>query len=324
MRTILLLLVSTLALSGCSLSPKSDLELAQTGNIPAQYRLSSELRTKGNIQEANYWLIKAAHAGHTYAANNLAENYLYGENGVEKNIDEAIRIYTETASSSVTPYYQQGVTTAQTKLAKMYESGEEIPQNQQEAFKWNLKLAKQNIRRSQIYVAKAYQAGNGVDKSINDAIKWFKESNSFLILGDIYLLGEGVDVDRKKAMDMYFQEIHYSGASDSDLAVAKSRLQNMDEYDEEFSNQISIVWSNHELFGRIITEYKAVFESRKEAIVVVGAKVNNGNCRVSMNPANYWREYNYGEELVLGVSDCSNVYKIEIETLNYGTVSFRI
>ena len=325
MRTIFLLLVLVFTLSGCSSPPKSDLELAQADNIMAQYRLSNDLRTKGNIKEANYWLTKAAQAGQTYAANNLADNYHYGKNGFKKNINEAIRIYKETASLLVDPYYQQGVDIAQIELAKMYESGEEIPQSKQEAFKWNLKLAKRNIRNSQLYVAEAYRTGNGVDKSINDAKKWFTKSNSFLHLGDIYLFGEDGNVDRTKAKEMYLREIHYSGANDTDVTMAKSRIQNMNAFDEPYSNQISIIWSNHELFGRIITQYKAIFEPRNEPIIVVGAKFNNGNCSISMNPANYWREYRYGEELELGSNAvCDRIYKIEIDTLNFGTVSFRM
>ncbi|MCA2017216.1 sel1 repeat family protein [Vibrio tritonius] len=323
MRIIILTLILTL--SGCSLIPKSDLELAQSGNDIAQYRLSIELRKKGNIKEANYWLIEATNNGHPFAANDLAYYYRYGNNGFEKNIDEAIIIYKKTASEYYTPYYQRAAISAQASLANIYESGKEVPQNAQEAFKWNLKLAKNNYRDSQLYVAKAYQTGNGVGKSINDAIKWFTESNSFLILGDMYLFGGDVSVDRNKAMEMYLREIHYSGASNSDIAMAKSRIQAMNAFDEPYSNQISIVWSNHELFGRIFTQYKAIFEPRKEPIIVVGARFNNGNCSISMNPANYWRDYSYGEELELGSNAvCDTVYKIEIDTLNYGTVSFRM
>lgn len=72
---------------------------------------------------------------------NLGVCYEHG-NGVEKNLEEAVKLYTKAAN--------QGYARAQYYLALSYDKGEGVAKNDSEAMKWYLKAVKKQLPTSSL------------------------------------------------------------------------------------------------------------------------------------------------------------------------------
>jgi len=96
---------------------------------------------------------------------------------------------------------EQGDPIAQYELGEVYEFGEGVVQNDEEAFNWYLRAAEQELAEAQNRVGLAYQFGWYVLQSYNEAIRWYRlsaEQNyapAQVYLGAMYLYGFGVEID---------------------------------------------------------------------------------------------------------------------------------
>ncbi|OAD19594.1 Sel1 domain protein repeat-containing protein [Candidatus Thiomargarita nelsonii] len=71
---------------------------------------------------------------------------------------------------------EQGYANAQNNLGVMYEKGEGVTQNDQEAVKWYRKAALQGIATSQYNLALMYEKGKGVTQNKQEAVKWYRKA----------------------------------------------------------------------------------------------------------------------------------------------------
>lgn len=96
-------------------------------------------------------------------------------------------------------------TYAQYYLGLMYELGQGVDKNQEEAAKWYKKGAQQDDSDCQYEIGRLYHYGEGVEKDYSEAIKWYKDAAengsdyAQTALGFLYVNGEGVPQNYKEA-----------------------------------------------------------------------------------------------------------------------------
>ena len=73
---------------------------------------------------------------------------------------------------------EQGNAIAQATLANAYRTGEGVPQDDTEAFKWYRKAAEQGVATAQRVVGHAYRTGSGVKQDSVEAYAWFAVATS--------------------------------------------------------------------------------------------------------------------------------------------------
>ncbi len=104
---------------------------------------------------------------------------------------------------------EQGDAEAQFNLGYMYAIGEGVPQNDQEAAKWNRLSAEQGDAYAQSLLGYMYRMGAGVPQSYQEAAKWFRLSaeqgnaSAQFNLGFMYANGEGVPQSNQEAVKWY-------------------------------------------------------------------------------------------------------------------------
>ncbi|MBR6445802.1 MAG: sel1 repeat family protein [Prevotella sp.] len=100
---------------------------------------------------------------------------------------------------------EKGHKKAQYRLARCYDKGYGVKEDDQAAFRWYLKAAQQGHAKAQYQLGKCYKNGEGVEKDRVKAFLYFTKSakqdnaNAQLALGKCYLKGKGVASDRAKA-----------------------------------------------------------------------------------------------------------------------------
>jgi TPR repeat protein len=94
-----------------------------------------------------------------------------------------------------------GDATAELKLARAYESGVGVTQDDRLATLWYEKAAEQGNAEAQDALGARYLIGQSVQQNKNEAVKWFRQSarqgnaNAMYHLGATYYNGDGVGVD---------------------------------------------------------------------------------------------------------------------------------
>ena len=71
---------------------------------------------------------------------------------------------------------EQGETVAQYELGQMYESGQGVPQNYQEAATWMRRAAELGLQKAQARLAEYYYEGKGVPKDHTLALMWLNRA----------------------------------------------------------------------------------------------------------------------------------------------------
>jgi TPR repeat protein len=91
--------------------------------------------------------------------------------------DDALAAYErgayETAISLFLPLAEQGNAVAQNNLAFMYESGQGVPQDYDEALKWYRRAAEQGNAAAQNNLGFTYGSGRGVPRDFVQAHLWY-------------------------------------------------------------------------------------------------------------------------------------------------------
>ncbi len=177
---------------------------AQAGNAGAQYELGTYyMLGKGVTQDSKqalFWLLKAAHQGHS-AAQRLAGN-IYAR--AFEDYDEAIRWYRISAKAGnakarfnlgimyqigygVEKDYemafhwqqlsaQQGYSIAQFNLGLLYGDGRGTQQDDRLAFEWLHRAAEQNHATAQFNIGSAYENARGVARDMPSAVRWYRRA----------------------------------------------------------------------------------------------------------------------------------------------------
>src|SRR5436305_12141304 len=71
---------------------------------------------------------------------------------------------------------QEGDAAAQTYLARCYQTGQGVKQDDAEAVRWFRRAAEQNDSTAQCYLGFCYQMGTGVPQELREAARWFREA----------------------------------------------------------------------------------------------------------------------------------------------------
>ena len=132
----------------------------------------------------------------------LAEMYRQaGLNYQSKEYFKALQLYGKAAELGYAP--------AQAALGLMYERGEGVSRDPQEAIKWYKKGAAGGNPDAQIYLTNCYSYGWGVEKNYAEALKWYNTAAESgyapgqYSLGLLYEEGRGVGKDLPAAFHWY-------------------------------------------------------------------------------------------------------------------------
>lgn len=170
---------------------------AEQGHTQAQYwaglyyRHGLEVVAKDKA-ESDVWFSKAAEKGHTGAMMKLGRyheaadlgdtyaQYLLGNQCLEQN-DPAeamswyLKVFNNPNSSSA---WNSDSGKAAYQIAKMYEEGKGVPQNDETALSWLFNAAEKGDAEAPWDIARRYAKGIGVPKNTAAAAEWYVEAES--------------------------------------------------------------------------------------------------------------------------------------------------
>ncbi|HDR1204990.1 TPA: sel1 repeat family protein [Pasteurella multocida] len=111
---------------------------------------------------------------------------------------------------------EQGDMSAQFNVGRMYDEGDGIEQDKQQALKWYQKSAEQHHPDAQYHLGLMYSEGDGIAQDFKQAYKWYSQSaiqgdaRALYNLGTLYANGEGVERNWDRAK-MYFKQACKAG-----------------------------------------------------------------------------------------------------------------
>lgn len=198
---------------------------AKQGLGPAQQELGLTLFYEqfvdGSLDEAIYWLERAAVQNQRYAAESLLsakmrDAYLplarKGDANAQNNLGELFAKNANLLRDARKWYLQAaagGSTASMFHLGEMAENGEATPQNYKEAFSSYLQAAEMGHAEAARKVADMYSSGRGVDKDDVIAAKWLQIASergdelSKIQFGQRLEEGRGIEQDYKRAAALY-------------------------------------------------------------------------------------------------------------------------
>lgn len=205
------------------LSAKWYRKAAEQGNADAQNSLGTMYRTGDGVErdkvEALNWYRKAARQNNAEAMFNLGTAYYNGD-GVAIN-DSAAYAWFVLAKQEGSKSAMAAVRRSEAELkpeqilkgveaiAKIYEKGDALQQNQAEAAHWWLVAAQRGDQDAKIAIASRLLNGQGVQQDFAQARYWCSEAakdndhRACTCMGRIYLQGLGVEKDPKKAREWF-------------------------------------------------------------------------------------------------------------------------
>lgn len=170
---------------------------AEQGHVEAQYWTGRyyQLGLGGVAKdrtEAEAWFRKAAEKGHTGAmavlgryreaaelGNTYAQYHLGGQCLEENDPTDAMNWFLKVANNPNSPdgWNSDGGKAAY-QIAKMYEEGKGVPQNDETALSWLFKAAEKGDTEAPWDIARRYAKGIGVPKDTAVAAEWYVEAES--------------------------------------------------------------------------------------------------------------------------------------------------
>lgn len=248
-------------------------EAGERGNASVQKCLGDYYMAGNDYAEAVKWFRKAAEIEYDYSALHdssfrgrkkrgealrkqsikasaymqLAEIYLHGGNGVEKDEAEAVQLFRKAA--------EQGNAEAQISLAACYLDGVGVGKDEPEAIRWFHRAAKQDgcfaevatqylkaiedgDPEAQCRLASIYQLGFDCQtglwlyKDKAKAVKWYRKAaeqgsaDAQTALGNCYRYGEGVEKNEVEAVTL-FRKAAEQGSVDAQVALGKCYCESM-------------------------------------------------------------------------------------------------
>ena len=113
------------------------------------------------------------------------------------------------AAKLYAPLAHQGDAEAQFQLASMYDEGEGVIEDEQEALKWYRLAAEQGHAPAQAALGAAYGAGRGVTRDLAAAARWDRlaalqgHAQAQFDLAWLYRSGDGVTLDNERAYQWF-------------------------------------------------------------------------------------------------------------------------
>ena len=104
---------------------------------------------------------------------------------------------------------EEGDAQAQLELARMYDGGIGVPEDQTEAVRWYRQAAEHGLARAQFNLALKYDNGVGVPRNQSEAVRWYQRAarqgyaNAQFNLAVMYDTGDGVQPDPVQAVRWY-------------------------------------------------------------------------------------------------------------------------
>lgn len=209
---------------------------AGRGYAKAQFELA-EMYTAGQLgddQRSNCipWYLKAAAQGNADAQAKIAELHeLYPNNELLKAVNPI---------DSLKQAAEQGELSAQFELARRYHSGDGVPKDATEAFKWMQKAAQHDISPVTLTIdahyclGVMYETGEGVTKNLTNAYQLFQEAavggtkpEPFVRLGQMYEKGDGVPADDRLAAENYYEATRFGFFPTSDDTARCTAIENL-------------------------------------------------------------------------------------------------
>lgn len=169
---------------------------AEQGHVEAQYRTGNYYRLGQGVvardkAEADAWFIKAAAQGHTNAMMHLGRyreaadlgnpraQYQLGDQSIEKDPAEAMSWYLKAFNRADSlDGWASTAGEAAYQIAKMYEEGKGVPQNDETALSWLFKAAEKGNTEAPYDLARRFARGIGVPKDTAVAAEWYVEAES--------------------------------------------------------------------------------------------------------------------------------------------------
>ena len=154
--------------------------------------------------------------------------------------DPVVKYWTEMA--------KKGDKFSQSKLARKYDRGEKVPQNDELAFYWYSQAAEQGHKASQFRVGEMLENGQGTIKNIPKAVYWYKQAvkNEHALamasLAKMYELGKGVRRDFKKAISLYQRSLQIQPGAPHWI---KASLTNLESKQQCISKAKTTLFSDH-------------------------------------------------------------------------------
>lgn len=150
-----------------SIDPKTTQQLAEEGDVNAQFELGTLRLGQDRYEDAVRWLRKAAEQGH------LEAQCIYGSlltEGLGTDQDlEAAAYWLRMAA-------EQGHSGAQVLLAQSFESGAGVPVNLGIAANWYQKAAEQGDKVAQFRLGQLHRKGSGVVQDLEQALGWLRKA----------------------------------------------------------------------------------------------------------------------------------------------------
>jgi uncharacterized protein len=149
------------------------------------------------------------------------------EEGKAARIGAAIVL--DDTSGTLRPLAEQGDPIAQFRLASMYERGQGVPQDYEQAMIWYRKAADQGYALAQSNLGLMYVNGRGAPVDFEQSLAWFRKASDQgeaigqNNLADMYENGRGVPTDYVRAYMWYSLAALRAGSTGLGNRAAKSR-----------------------------------------------------------------------------------------------------
>ncbi len=213
-------------------------------------------------------------------------DYLYGQNGVEKNKKIAFNWFYKSA--------KKGHMKAQRQIGFMYANGGGVVEDKKESIKWYRKSADQGYADAQTNLATAYRWGYGVDKDYSQALYWTKKAanqNDAKSLNNLalmykYGLGDIIDKNYKKSIHYFLKSIGGKGET-----KAKNNLKKL---------LVEINYNSDPIYSDAVKEYnKKLYDKAFPKFLYLALE---GNVKAQtytglMFDAGEWMEKDYNQAL---------------------------
>jgi TPR repeat protein len=96
---------------------------------------------------------------------------------------------------------------AQFELAKIYQTGEGVPQDTEESLRWLLRAAEQGSPHAQVKLGRRYQNGDGVPQDENKAVFWYRKAKHHSNIALVELDRRGLIGEHEKLLQMRLRGI---------------------------------------------------------------------------------------------------------------------
>lgn len=230
---------------------------AEQGNAGAQMLLAMIYQQGQGVpqdfKKAAHWYTKAAEAGDASSQVFLGQLYENGQ-GVTQDIAQAERWYTKAAEEGkynlammyilgpgvgtdgqysdqavrwLTKAADEGNSSAQARLAEMYEDGRGVPKDDGQAVRWYTKAAEAGHSGASFNLGLMYSNGQGVTQDYGQAAMWYTKAaeaghrSARFNLGVMYYNGQGVPQDYGLAVTWYTK------AAEAGSTIAQFNLASM-------------------------------------------------------------------------------------------------